>query len=63
MKKTHNAKVESTMRVLLSAAEDEQVAVPLAFELGDPLIGLAITLIILRITWQSWLTIRASPAP
>jgi len=35
----------------------------LGFELGDPLIGLAITLIILRITWQSWRTIRASPAP
>ncbi len=25
---------------------------------GDPLIGLAITAVILRITWQSWLTIR-----
>lgn len=28
-------------------------------EVGDPLIGLAITLVILRITWQSWRTIRA----
>ena len=37
--------------------------VALGFELGDPLIGLAITLVILRITWQSWQTIRASPAP
>lgn len=36
--------------------------VALGFELGDPLIGLAITLTILRITWQSWQTIRASPA-
>jgi len=34
--------------------------VALGFELGDPLIGLAITLIILRITWQSWRTIRAA---
>jgi len=25
---------------------------------GDPLIGLAITLVILRITWQSWRTVR-----
>jgi cation diffusion facilitator family transporter len=31
-------------------------------EIGDPLIGLAITLVILRITWQSWRTIRATPA-
>ena len=31
------------------------------FELGDPLIGLAITLVILRITWQSWATIRETP--
>lgn len=35
------------------------IIVALGFELGDPLIGLAITLIILRITWQSWRTIRA----
>ncbi len=39
------------------------VIVALGFELGDPMIGLAITLVILRITWQSWQTIRASPAP
>ncbi len=36
------------------------IIVALGFELGDPLIGLAITLIILRITWQSWRTIRAA---
>lgn len=30
----------------------------LGFELADPLIGLGITGIILRITWQSWRTIR-----
>ncbi len=36
------------------------VVVALGFDLGDPLIGLAISLIILRITWQSWRTIRAS---
>ena len=27
---------------------------------ADPLVGLAITLVILRITWESWKTIRAS---
>jgi divalent metal cation (Fe/Co/Zn/Cd) transporter len=26
--------------------------------IADPLIGLAITLVILRITWQSWATVR-----
>lgn len=36
------------------------IIVALGFELGDPLIGLAITLVILRITWQSWRTIRES---
>jgi cation diffusion facilitator family transporter len=33
----------------------------LGFHLGDPLIGLAITLVILRITWQSMQTIKAEP--
>lgn len=28
-------------------------------QVADPLIGLAITIVILRITWQSWRTIRA----
>jgi divalent metal cation (Fe/Co/Zn/Cd) transporter len=33
--------------------------VALGFPLGDPLIGLTITIVILRITWQSLRTIRA----
>ena len=33
--------------------------VALGLELGDPLVGLLITLVILRITWDSWRTIRA----
>ena len=32
--------------------------VALGFQLGDPLIGLAITLLILKITWDSWQTVR-----
>ena len=32
--------------------------VALGAEVADPLIGLAITFVILRITWQSWQTIR-----
>ena len=33
------------------------VVVSLGLEIGDPIIGLLITLVILRITWQSWRTI------
>ena len=32
--------------------------VALGADIADPLIGLAITLVILRITWQSWRTVR-----
>jgi len=31
-------------------------------EIADPLIGLGITLVILRITWQSWKTVSAGTA-
>jgi cation diffusion facilitator family transporter len=34
------------------------IAVALGAPIADPLIGLAITLVILRITWQSWRTVR-----
>jgi cation diffusion facilitator family transporter len=34
------------------------VVVALGLEVADPLIALAITAVILRITWQSWRTIR-----
>jgi cation diffusion facilitator family transporter len=34
------------------------VVVALGLRVADPLIGLAITLVILRITWRSWATIR-----
>ena len=34
---------------------------PRRLEVADPLIGLAITLVILRITWQSWRTVRRTP--
>lgn len=35
------------------------IVVALGLTVADPLIGLAITLVILRITWHSWLTVRA----
>jgi cation diffusion facilitator family transporter len=34
------------------------VVVALGVPIGDPIIGLLITLVILRITWQSWATVR-----
>jgi divalent metal cation (Fe/Co/Zn/Cd) transporter len=36
------------------------IVVALGVEIGDPLIGLAITLVILRITWQSWRTVTTT---
>ncbi len=34
------------------------VGVALGAELADPIVGLAITLVILKITWDSWRTVR-----
>ena len=42
-----------SLAVVASAA-----VVALGLPVADPLIGLAITLVILRITWQSWSTVR-----
>jgi divalent metal cation (Fe/Co/Zn/Cd) transporter len=42
-----------SLAVVVSAA-----AVALGATVADPIIGLAITLVILRITWQSWGTVR-----
>jgi cation diffusion facilitator family transporter len=42
-----------SLGVVASAA-----VVALGLDLADPLIGLAITVVILRITWQSWGTVR-----
>jgi cation diffusion facilitator family transporter len=42
-----------SLAVIASAA-----VVALGIEIADPLIGLAITLVILRITWESWNTVR-----
>ena len=42
-----------SLAVIASAA-----VVAIGVPIADPLIGLAITLVILRITWQSWATVR-----
>ena len=36
------------------------IAVASGAEIADPIIGLAITLVILKITWGSWLTVRSA---
>ena len=46
-----------SLAVVASAA-----VVALGLPIADPLIGLAITLVILRITWQSWRTVRDGDA-
>jgi cation diffusion facilitator family transporter len=46
-----------SLAVVASAA-----TVALGIDLGDPLVGLIITVVILRITWQSWQTIREDRA-
>ena len=47
-----------SLAVVASAA-----IVAVGYPRADPLIGLTITLVILRITWQSFRTIRAEPIP
>ena len=42
-----------SLAVVASAA-----AVALGLQLADPLIGLGISVLIMRITWQSWRTVR-----
>jgi len=35
--------------------------VALGFPIADPLIGLGLTIVILKITWDSWRTVRHAP--
>jgi len=45
-----------SLSVVLSAA-----VVALGAPIADPIIGLIVTVVILRITWQSVLTVRGEP--
>jgi cation diffusion facilitator family transporter len=47
-----------SLGVLASAA-----VVALGAPIGDPIVGLVITLVILRITWESWHTVRSGNNP
>jgi cation diffusion facilitator family transporter len=53
----HHARADAyvSLAVVASAA-----VVAVGLPVADPLIGLAITAVILRITWQSWRTVRGS---
>ncbi|HEY5198325.1 MAG TPA: cation diffusion facilitator family transporter [Solirubrobacteraceae bacterium] len=56
----NHARTDSLVSLAVVASS---IVVGLGFRLGDPLIGLTITLVILRITWQSFATIRADAGP
>jgi cation diffusion facilitator family transporter len=51
----HHARADAyvSLAVIASAA-----VVAIGAPIADPLIGLAISVVILRITWQSWMTVR-----
>jgi cation diffusion facilitator family transporter len=51
----HHARADAyvSLAVIASAA-----VVAIGLPIADPLIGLAITIVILRITWESWRTVR-----
>src|SRR3989440_8075460 len=54
----NHARVDGFVSVgVIASAAVVAVGVPIA----DPLIGLIITLVILKITWDSWRTVRATP--
>jgi len=56
----HHARADPyvSLAVIASAA-----VVAVGLPIADPLIGLAITVVILRITWQSWATVHGHDHP
>ena len=54
----HHARIDGLVSLAVVASA---IVVAVGFQLGDPIIGLVITLVILRITWQSFQTIREDP--
>jgi cation diffusion facilitator family transporter len=51
----HHARADAYVSLAVVASAGIVAA---GLPVADPLIGLAITLVILRITWQSWMTVR-----
>jgi cation diffusion facilitator family transporter len=51
----HHARVDGLVSLAVVASA---ICVALGWQIADPIIGLIITLVILRITWHSYLTIR-----
>jgi cation diffusion facilitator family transporter len=51
----HHARADAYVSLAVIASA---LVVAAGLPIADPLIGLAITLVILRITWQSWKTVR-----
>jgi divalent metal cation (Fe/Co/Zn/Cd) transporter len=51
----HHARADAYVSLAVVASA---IVVALGAPIADPLIGLAITFVILRITWQSWRTVR-----
>ena len=51
----HHARADAYVSLAVIASA---IVVALGFPVADPLIGLGITVVILRITWQSWATVR-----
>jgi cation diffusion facilitator family transporter len=54
----HHARVDGLVSLAVVASAG---AVAAGLDVADPLIGLVITLVILRITWASWKTVSAGP--
>ncbi len=52
----HHARADAYVSLAVIASA---IVVALGAPIADPIIGLAITLVILRITWQSWETVRS----
>ena len=52
----HHARADAYVSLAVVASA---IVIGLGAPIADPLIGLAITAVIIRITWQSWRTVRA----
>jgi cation diffusion facilitator family transporter len=55
----NHARIDALVSLAVVASA---LVVAAGVDVADPLIGLAITIVILRITWDSWRTISRSPA-